>query len=721
MQTLTRRALRVTAALSELRQANGDVLDALIPFFEPILDVLRGKVFDPSLLGAGVQKLYRWRFTTDVAEQFIPRLVQKGYLRREGRGQQALYIVTYEPKENGSLPSDSFDQLLNEIVDRFEEFAPVVTDLLHYHKSRDELTDILIRFLLSIGAFGDGALVEAEQIASAGASETQGVLSELPEGGPPLAHEDRYIAARFVVEMCEEKPAYLDDFRSIAAVGLLTEVAEDFIRPTSITTEAELTIVIDAPLALDYLGLSGTKLQDDVRAVFGPLQRIGCRLIVFPVTCDEMRRNLEAMLALPQANRHGYTHQAMVRGEVAPDVVTAVARNPEAALENAGIGIRNLNLSLFPADHQYFSAEVYEDFLSYVHWVDDLAPRVHDATCMALLMRLRRGRHSTDLFRSRFVFVTRNQAFARRSREYCLQSQLIGARHEGPVIHHRELATLAWLRTGLDAEENIPRASLIAACERVLRVRREVTTAVAERLSEVTTREKLEQFELLLLDQRSLQKLADTTLNDERVVTDANAEQLLEIMRQATAEEARAEHRTAMQRELAAHREAQRALAEERDALTAAGAEEIRLRDEQIATVSRELEEARSEVQQLQGLKRQNVSNAVHAVNRVTGFVDKTATYLILIVGLAGVAGVVFGVPSRLGLVWLIMILPVIAGIYFTIMDILQKPKIGLGDILNALAKRLLGRELQKRGLKEEEVPGLTFANGRIGFDSGRE
>lgn len=712
MQMLTRRAMRVTAALSELRQANGDVLDALLPFFEPILGVLSGKVFDPALLAAGVQKLYRWRFTTDVAEQFIPRLVQRGYLRREGQGTKAFYVVIYRSAD--TQPDDDISVVLREIIDRFVEFAPIVTDLLHYEKGREELTDILVRFLLSISAFGEGALAEARQIASTGLADSAGVLSELPEGGPPLSREDRYIAARFVVELCRENPSYLDDLRRIAAVGLLTEVVEDFIRPTSVTSAADLTIVIDAPLALDYLGLSGTTFQNDVRAVFDPLQRIGCKLVVFPITCDEMRRNLESMLALPQANRHGYTHQAMVRGEVSQDVVKAVARDPEKALEHSGVKIRALTLSMFPGDHQYFPADTYEDFLSYVFWVPDVAPRVHDATCMTLLMRLRQGRHSTDLLRSKCVFVTRNQTFAKRSREYCLRSQLVGPRQEGPVVHHRELATVAWLRTGLDAEESIPKANLIASCERVLRVRQEVTSAVAQRLKQVTTPERLKQFELLLLDQRSLRKLADTTLNDEKVVTAENAEQLLEIMRLATAEEERAKHRMAMRKERAAHKQAQRALEAERDTVSAAGAEEIRRRDEQIASATAQLDQSRREVQRLVDQKSQSVQRAVEAVNRVTKWLDRVATYSLVLVGLVAAIDAVTGIPSGWGPSRLVLTALGLAGAYFVVMDILQKPKIGLGDVLDAVARTRLRREFRRRGLTAQDTHQLTIRNGHV-------
>ena len=59
MSNVTRRALRVYAALSELKPQSGDVLDAIIPFFEPILALMHQKVFEPELLAKGAQKLYR--------------------------------------------------------------------------------------------------------------------------------------------------------------------------------------------------------------------------------------------------------------------------------------------------------------------------------------------------------------------------------------------------------------------------------------------------------------------------------------------------------------------------------------------------------------------------------------------------------------------------------------------------------------------------------------
>jgi hypothetical protein len=106
MGLVTRHALRVYTALSELKGAGDDVLDALIPFFEPILEVMNGKIFDPHLFATGIQRVYRWRVTREIAENFIPRLVRKGYLRREGTSHRGVYVVTLlPPPQTRTYPS----------------------------------------------------------------------------------------------------------------------------------------------------------------------------------------------------------------------------------------------------------------------------------------------------------------------------------------------------------------------------------------------------------------------------------------------------------------------------------------------------------------------------------------------------------------------------------------------------------------------------------------
>jgi hypothetical protein len=333
MSAVTRHALRVYSALAELKGNSEDILDALIPFFEPVLEVMNGKVFDPALFAVGVQKLYRWRFTADIAENFIPRLVRKGFLvRHTGSGRQGVYTVRFVPQPvSNDLP---ISEVLNQIVEEFVQFPPRISDLLTYSRSREQLADILIRFLVSMDAYGDAAFAMEVERLKLGADE-RSTLAGLDEGGTPLAKDDRYMCARFVQHLCTEHPEFVPHLARLASIGLLTEVVEDFVKPLQPPGKVNLTIAVDAPLALDFLGCSGKALQQDVRLIFDALKGIGCSFVVFPVTCVEIQRNLNSMLSKSPNERYGYTHAAVIGREVMLEFVQAVARNPEAALERA--------------------------------------------------------------------------------------------------------------------------------------------------------------------------------------------------------------------------------------------------------------------------------------------------------------------------------------------------------------------------------------------------
>ncbi|MPZ38074.1 MAG: hypothetical protein GEU95_08405 [Rhizobiales bacterium] len=547
MSTVTRRALRVYAALSELKGQDNDVLDALIPFFEPILAVMNGKVFDPHVFSAGVRKLYRWRFTGDIAATFIPRLERKGMLRKGASGPQGtVWVVQYSERPDDSDAS-SITTAFEQIIDEFSKFPPRVTDLLSYERSRDELKDILIRFLVLMDTQGEGAYAPQFGDLDPGGQAGE-LLSQLEEGGQPLDSNDRYMCAKFVQHLMKRRPEFGPHLVRLASIALLAEVVEDFLKPTHVEGKTDLTIVLDAPIALDLLGCSGKILKDDIAAVVSALKDIGATFIVFPVSCVEMQRNLRSMVSLPAEQRRGYTHNALIKREVSLDYVQAVANNPERALDALGIMVRPVTLDSFPGAHRYFTDAQFDDFLGSIWWGNHINAKEHDATCAALVVRLREGRNSSDIFKNRYVMATRNSNFVKQARQYCLQSRMINETQEGPIIHQRELATTAWLRTGLGASETIPRGHLIATCDRVLQVRPEVRNALAAQLAKLTS-ERLGQFNVLMQDARSVQKLADQTLNNETVVTADNAEHLLQVMREATAEELREKHEAELQAE----------------------------------------------------------------------------------------------------------------------------------------------------------------------------
>lgn len=699
MAEITRHALRIYSSVAALKGDGTDVLDALVPFFVPILHLMDRKIFDPSLFALGVKKMYHWHFTREVAEHFIPRLVRLGYLQEHKEGDRAVYAVVMPPLEETKEEREIQD-VIEEIVSELVDFSKHISDLFVYTKSREELTDILTRFLVSDQfSFANSREFEAAE------ESDDSRLDDLEDGGRPLSDDDRYLAARFVDHIVKEKPGLLPHLSRLASVGLLAEVVEDFVRPTSQVANVETTIVLDAPLALDYLGLSGKTVKEDVRAVFDSLKAIGCKLVVFPITCAEMARNLSSMLKLSSPERYGPTHHALLKKEIMKEYVEAVAANPEEALAREGIQLKSMDLKSFPTLHKHFDQERYEDFFAEINWVNDVRPREHDATCTALVMRLRAGKHSNDVFKCEYTFATRNPSFTRKSKRYCVESRLIYASQEGPVVHQRELATVAWLRTGLGAKYEIPSKSLLAHCDRVLRVRPEVTAAVKKRLASITP-DSLRQFDLLLHDQRSLRKLADATLNNEKVITGENAEQLLELMKEAAIAEKMAEFQAALEGAEERHKRDKLAAAREKKRLLSEREEDARRHKEEIEAMA----ESRKALLAQQTQSKAALISHVNGKQRVLG---RSVTLSVVALGMAAaVSGLA---PTSLPNWAKVPLLGFsLLAAYYVVADALHWPKAGMNSLLDWNAKRLLRKELQRRGLSYLDIEDFHIGNGAV-------
>jgi hypothetical protein len=541
------------------------------------------------------------------------------------------------------------------------------------------------------------------------------------------------MAARFVQYICEKRADAVPNLARLASIGLLTEVVEDFVKPVGVERRVSLTVAVDAPLALDFLGCSGTVLKEDVRIIFDALKGIGCNFVVFPITCAEIRRNLTSMLSLPDTKRHGYTHDAILKREVMPEYVQAVANDPEKALERAGITILPLDLRQRPDTHKYFTDEQYEDFFSSITWVRDVEPREHDATSLALAMRLRTGRHSSDIFQCGYIFATRNPRFVQHSHQYCLQSRLLLETQENAVIHQRELASVAWLRTGLGVSERIPRGQLLAACDRVLRVRSEVRDAVASRLREFTP-EKMEEFELLIGDHRSLRRLADQTLNNENVVTAENAGELLEAMRQATIAEEKKAFEESLEREKEEHRKLsaqQVAEAAEEKKVFEANLEREKeahrkLSAQQVAEAAQVRADAAEAISQrdkaietakiLQASRAAGVLGIANWTSETVRKFDYVGTGVILVIAACAVLNYFTGWLAT-SPIWSIGMGAALGlfGLYHSIMNALGRPKVGLAAILNQLARALFEHRLAKAQLSDlVDLQQVGYENGRV-------
>lgn len=587
---LNRSAVRVYGALSALGMENGNVLESLLPFFDPILRQQVGKKLDPDVIAASVRETYRWNFNSDLVETFIPYLVQHGWITPDLPGRaDTTYTVQMLEGSDFDASAQSVEAALREIAIQFKEFSEGLSPLTTIPRDVEEFEDILVEWLLYVEAFSENSIDFKASVKRDAMGKLRQTL-EIPSN-TTLRDEEKFLCARFVKHSLENNKGSAEVLSRIAAIGLLTEVVQDFVKPITSIERTDLVVYLDAPVAMELLGLSGRLARENTAPIIQELIRIGAAVRIFGQSVDEIKNSLKAVLKNPRPT--GPTAQAMLRREVLREYVVEAARNPTPLLGALGVKVALRTREQTPSEHQFFTLEDWQNLYSKLSYSENPTARDHDTDITAFVVRQRRGRTSRDLFSSYAVALTRNGLFAQIIRRMHTEMDAANAETVPPVIHRRVLATALWLRTGMGAGDlNIPKRMLLATCEHVLAIRPGVVEAVKRLTDAMGDEEKSRQLDLLVSQDRSTQALMDKTLGATNVVTEENFSLLWNEMLHPHLEEERKKAKDAVQKARAeakvqlgkAHQEMESLqIAREREAqLLHSQLTDLRLQDQQV-------------------------------------------------------------------------------------------------------------------------------------------
>lgn len=525
---LTRTAARIYGTLSGLGGDSPDVLGRLLPFFDPILRPKQGHHFAVEEFAREVRDTYKWNFNSDVVEVFLPRLIEAGWLTADDPSvKPTTYHVSLPEAEKMDPMESNAQQELRSLAEEFKSFSERLSPLTSIPKGVEEFEDILIEWLLYVEAFSEKNIEISVRIEKSPSGTMQQVV-DVPKT-TSLTSEEEFLCARFVSEAIRSRPETGERLARIAAIGLLTEVVQDFVKPASRVEASNLVVYLDAPVAMEYLGVSGKAARENTIPVIDELKRIGAKVRVFGQSIEEIKRNLSAVLNNPRPT--GPTAQALARNEVMRDFVVQVNADPEAILTSMGIAVAHRTLDQIPTEQQYFEKGHWTEIYGALNFQQNMEAREHDADVTTLVMRQRRGHTDPDIFRSRFVVITRNGLVAQLTRRRCVELGLLSPKATPPIVHRRYLTASIWLRTGLGEQEfDIPKRLLLANCERVLAIRPGVVEAVKRLTDNLDDPEKARQLDLLVSQHRSAQALMDKTLGTASVVSADNLTELFQEM-----------------------------------------------------------------------------------------------------------------------------------------------------------------------------------------------
>jgi hypothetical protein len=496
-------------------------LTGLLPLFDPIVRQLRGKVFSSNEFSQKVCDLYGININPYAVEDLVPRLVKAGMLKRAA-GDRSGSIYTYEDALSNHDDYREFDDILANIITRFKLFASRISPIFKPEYTDEEVDNIFIDTIIN------------QKI-------DENLLDVISSATPPRDVKQTslaYLVGRFIIDLEKNHPELVSDLAQISAAAMVSEVVLDLRRPPDRNRKfPTLKIIVDGPIAMGLMGLSGDNRKKNLTAIFNQIKESHCGIAIFNHSIDEIRNMIFAVLESDSIVRGGPFGDALKNGEILEEYAREILRNTEHFIKELGIQIDTAQPVRDSRAAAFFNDPLLLRFKEeLVGWTSDLA-RERDARSVAYVMRYRKGNQANDSLRTGYLFLTENGALERLSRGFCVANDLVDHYQAGPVIHLRRLAALLWITLGgVEERHELSRRQLLANCALAIRSRQGIIGKMTSTLRRVRP-EMVGQFQTLLSLPRSSRLAMDVAVANDELIDDSNIEQVISVVRRATIEE----------------------------------------------------------------------------------------------------------------------------------------------------------------------------------------
>lgn len=510
-------------------KSSGDFFSSLLPFFEPYIASVTGELFDlDGLLDYAKSQIFM-PINRDVAEIFAKRMVDVKWLKREtGSKQGVIYRVAYEKaapfEDNSNVDAD-----LSYIVDDITRFSKDKFGL-ELDQPNLKIQDRLLSFLVRTASSREAELLVAA-----------------PRSGELSTERADYVFSRYISDIEKRSPAIFDRIAKITGVALLAEALSEIRHPSlSISkSSTDLTVFLDGPFAMDYLGASGHSAQKSASFTIDRLKSLGVVVSILKSSCDEIKSNLQGLFSTSPIHRHGLTHTALIRGEVSEDECRMIMNNPEHALKT----IKKITAlphtpAMFRQSENFCPDSVIAELVDAMPSGNEAARR-RDAEAIAIVIR-RRGGHSTDqVFTAKFIFLTSNDAVISGANKLLRERGLLSSDKMtyGPALHQRTMAGLLFANVGLVERVEVSRNTVLAACAKTAMLRPKLLEQMREQLKGVSSIQNDDVLEALLLQPRGGEIIMDFTIGASHTISTRNREELAEALRRGLTQELEEKHK----------------------------------------------------------------------------------------------------------------------------------------------------------------------------------
>lgn len=544
---MRRRMLITYAVISQEMMGTTDILSGLLPFFEPILDQRKGQIFDRTEFIGEVARYTHWRLTTDIADQIIYRMAKAKWLTREVEEKDAvIYRITIPEHRDTPSKVGEIEQL-HKLALEFRNFLGSLPGHMDEGLEEETATEMLLEWLVE--AFSE----PGQEVSPVEETEDEDPL--------PASHRmprsKQYLCARFAMWLSEKDPTLARFLTEIGGAVMLTEVILHFRHPEGGDRKRlNLTVFVDCPIIMDYLGLSGDILKESASYTIEKFRSMGCNIACFAHSRDEIRDILMAITHAPQSSRFGPTAEALRRKEISEQDLAVVLASLDRKLKDVGIQVVTTMVGQLSSTSDYFPDELIPEIAVKLAQSDIeysstgrfgyAARDERDAKSVAIVMRKRQGHRTSSLFDSRVIMLSQNRRLCSVGRNVAIEHDLLGEWDIGPIVHRSDAAGALFLVMGSDEREKVTRSELLSVCIRMIRLRPKIVESVKQQLESLQSNLSSDDLDALLMEPRCAIALMDATIGADRIVDRSNVEEVIECVKRSVNEEDRRKYDKAL-------------------------------------------------------------------------------------------------------------------------------------------------------------------------------
>lgn len=505
----------------------------LVPFFEPYIQDNDGKILDVVALKGYAEAKLMFQLNDDVADLFIARMEQVGWLQVVTEDVDArIYRCKFTGSTIEKQGYADAERRLIQLVEGFRRYLSDSSASLNT-ASTEQIEEHFLRFL-------------SRQSAQEGREPDGPELSNIE------ASQIEYWIAKYIASLSRRDPETFEFVQKISGISLLTDALLELRNPSeSIAQARTLVVFLDGPLLMNHLGLSGKRAQENTSYVVEKLRQAGATIACFRHSCDEVKDNLMAVLARAPYERTGPSAEAMRDGSVTEAFLASVRNNVEHFVKTLGrVQIMPQKVSQFKSVEKFCDENLRLRLSMKMPAQTDLA-RARDADSITIIMRRRQGHETSDFCSSRFVLITSNAELVRRSNETLREYKALGTDRSliGPAIQDRIVGGILFANFGLVEKKDISRTQLLATCARVVMLRPKILERMRQQIALLNRPEDAAIVDALLSQPRASEIVMDYTIGKSRSISASNIEDLISAVKRVSAEEVRREYEARIGRE----------------------------------------------------------------------------------------------------------------------------------------------------------------------------